>query len=583
MARDHNDFWIVRRLMQHATGYRRQLAVLLVVSLLATPIALLAPVPLKIAVDNVIGSKPVPGYLGFLPTSVTSSKNALLVFVVVLVLVIALLTQLQSLTSEALGAYTGEKLKLRFRASLFRHVQRLSLSYHDTRGTTDSLYRIQYDASAIQWVLVQSITPLLSAGLMLVAMLYVTSRISPELAVIGLAVSPILLLLTALSRRVLRRGWRVERDLDSSAMSVVHEVLSGLRVVKSFAQEEREQERFVSRSALGTRARISLAFREGFFGLLIAMTIAAGTGIALYVGVHQVQSGAITLGSLLLVMAYLAALYVPLQTLASGIGTLQASLASAERVFAVLDETPDVEDSPSARPIDRAQGEIELRGVSFEYAPGHSVLHDVSFRIPVGARVGIAGRTGSGKSTLVSLMTRLHDPSTGSVLLDGLDLRSARLADVRSQFAIVLQDTILFSATVAENLSYGRPEAGLEEVVAAAEAAGAHEFIARLPNGYDTVVGERGMTLSGGERQRISLGRAFLKDAPILVLDEPTSAVDTRTEIAMIEAIERLMEGRTVVMIAHRLSTLSNCDFYLELEDGRVNRRTVLAEHAGAP
>jgi ATP-binding cassette subfamily B protein len=288
--------------------------------------------------------------------------------------------------------------------------------------------------------------------------------------------------------------------------------------------------------------------------------------------VRLVLSGALTLGDLLLVMGYLAQLYGPLNTLSNSKATLQSSLASAERAFSILDEAPDVVERPGAQPLTRASGAVAFRDVSFAYRENHPVLHDVSFEVDPGTRVGISGETGAGKTTLMSLLTRFYDPTTGEILLDGIDLRDYKLTDLRNQFAIVLQEPVLFSTSIAENIGYARPSASEGEVVEAAKAANAHEFIVDLPRGYGTEVGERGMSLSGGERQRIALARAFLRDAPILILDEPTSSVDTRTEAAIMEAMERLMHGRTTFMIAHRVSTLASCDARLELADGRVVR-----------
>jgi len=568
--RQYSNVHLYRRLLQEARPFWGHVVLLFVGSLLSTPLALLTPLPLKIAVDSVIERKPLPAFLDFLPLSVTESTSGLLLVAVGLLIGIRVLAQLQALAIELLGSYTGEKLVLRLRATLFRHVQRLSLSYHDVRGTSDSVYRIQYDAPAIRWIVIQGVTPLITAGLMLIGMIVVTTRIDWQLAVVALAVSPALFAITWVSRRSLRRAWRVERDLDSSAMSVVQEVLGGLRIVKTFGQEEREHQRFVLRSDEGTRARIRLALSKVSFSMLIGLTIAGGTAAVLYIGVRHVQSGVLTLGNLLVVMAYLAQLYQPLHAMSSGIGTLQASLASAERAFYLLDQEPDVKELPQARPLRRVRGAIEFRDVSFAYDQGRPVLDNVSFSIPPGASLGVAGKTGSGKSTIASLITRLYDPTAGQILVDGVDVREFRVADLRNQFALVLQDSILFSTSIAENIAYGRPGSSHADIVAAAKAAGADEFIRQLPDKYDTVVGERGMTLSGGERQRVSLARAFLKDAPVLILDEPTSAVDTATEALMIEAIERLMRGRTVVMIAHRLSTLAGCDAFIQLVEGRI-------------
>jgi ABC-type multidrug transport system ATPase subunit len=298
--------------------------------------------------------------------------------------------------------------------------------------------------------------------------------------------------------------------------------------------------------------------------------MALGSASVLYVGVRHVQAGVITLGSLLLVMGYLTQLYDPLRTVSRKIASLQLRLASAERAFSLLDETPEVVEKRNATPLGRARGHLSFREIGFAYDPKRPILRDVSFDVPPAARVGIAGATGAGKTTLLSLLLRFYDPRPGQILLDGVDLRDYRIADLRRQFAIVLQEPVLFSTTVGENISYGRPRATPDQVIAAAVAANVHDFITSLPDGYASVVGERGMTVSGGERQRISIARAFLTDAPILLLDEPTSSVDAETEAGILEAMERLMQGRTVFMIAHRTSTLQNCDVRLELREGRL-------------
>src|SRR5262249_28219035 len=309
---------------------------------------------------------------------------------------------------------------------------------------------------------------------------------------------------------------------------------------------------------------------EGGFGLLISLATAAGLAAVLFLGTRHVQSGVLELGELLLVMGYLAQFYAPLKTLSKKEASMQSYLASAERAFALLDEAPDVAERPHARPLVRAAGAVACRQVSFAYGANPPALRDISFEIGAGTRVGIAGTTGAGKAPLVSLLTGFYDPTAGQILLDGVDLRDYKLADLRNQFAIVLQDSVLFSASIAENIAYARPGAGEAEIIAAAKAAGAHEFIAGLPQGYDTLVGERGMRLSGGERQRIALARALLKGAPLLILDEPTSSIDRRTEALILEAFDRLMHGRTTFLIAHRLSTLKSCDVLLKIENGRL-------------
>jgi len=388
----------------------------------------------------------------------------------------------------------------------------------------------------------------------------------------------VLYVVSQIYSRRLKLRWREAKDLESSTLSVVQEVLSSVRVVKAFAQEDREQERYVASAGRNLRQQIKLALTGGSFGLVIGVAMAAGTATVLFLAARHVLAGRITLGDLILVMSYLALLYSPLQTVSKSAASLQGSLVSAERAFELLDESPEVVEKPDARPLIRARGQVAFEDVSFAYYGGRPALHGISFEVPVGSRVGIAGTTGAGKSTLVSLLLRLYDPTGGRVLLDGVDLRDFKLRDLRNQFAIVLQEPVLFSSSIAENIAYAKPEAGEAEVVAAAQAANAHDFISRLPQGYRTEVGERGVQLSGGERQRISLARAFLKDAPILILDEPTSSVDVKTETVIMEAMMRLMQHRTTFMIAHRLSTLDICDVRMQLEQGRVVSMTRAAD-----
>jgi len=571
----YSDFALYRRLLSLARPYWLHIIGVFVLSLLSVPLTLLNPLPLKIAVDSVIGSRPLPSFLEvLLPLAATRSGAGGLLLAVALLVATALLSRLLDLASSLLRTYTTEKLVLGFRAQLFRHVQRLSLSYHDSKGTSDSTYRIQHDAPSIASIALDGVIPFITAGCTLVSMLYITARLDGQLVLIALAVSPAFYFITRARRRTLRGYSREVKKLESSALSVVQEVLGAVRVVKAFGQEDREHSRFVRRSYEGLRKRIRLAGIEGGYGLLVGLTTAAGTGAVLYVGVRHVQAGTLSVGNLLLVMAYLTRLYEPLRNIGRRAASLQTHLAGAERAFSLLDEAPDVPEHPDARPLSRASGGVAFHNVSFAYEEDRLVLHELSFQIPPGSRVGFAGKTGVGKTTLVNLLTRFYDPTSGRILLDGVDLRDYKLADLRNQFAMVLQESVLFSTSIAENIAYARPEAEFAEIVAAAKEANAHEFIIGLPNGYDTLVGERGMRLSGGERQRISLARAFLKDAPILILDEPTSSVDVDTEAVIIEAMGRLMRRRTTFLIAHRLSSLKDCDLLLVLEDGRVGRRT---------
>ena len=572
MRRECSDRQMYRLLLRQARPCWTLLGAQFVVSSLSTPIALLIPVPLKIVVDSVIGSHPLPHWLDVLLPGATRSTTALTVAVGMLFVVISLLDQLQRLGGSVLRAYTGERLMLDFRARLFRHVQRLSLAFHDRRGTADSVHRIQYDATSISQVLIYGITPLLTSGLMVMGMVYVTARVDWELALAAMIVAPVVIGITLQGWRLLRDGWHRAKSLDSTALSVVQEVLTGLRIVQAFGQEEREHERYVSHAGETMRSRIRITFVDGLFGVGVGLTTAIGTAVVLYIGVKEVQRGVLTLGELVLVMAYLAQLYVPIQLISKSVTDLQSALASAERAFGLLEEKPDVPERRHPRHLGRATGSIEFRHVSFSYQAGSLVLAAVSFKFEPGSRLGISGATGAGKTTLVNMLMRFYDPTEGQILLDGVGLQEYRLADLRNQFGMVLQEPVLFSTSIAENIAYARPRASRDEIVQAAVAAHAHQFITKLPDGYETLVGERGMRLSGGERQRVAIARAFLKDAPILVLDEPTSAVDVETESVIMEAMEHLMEGRTTLMIAHRLATLDHCDVRLEVNNGHVAR-----------
>ena len=571
----HGDASLFKRLALQARPFWGHISAIMALRLLGVPLALLTPLPLKIAVDSVLGSDPIPGFISpLVPDSLMESKLRLLGFVAGLEVLIVLLTHLQQLGSEVLHAIAGQGMVKQFRSRLFAHIQRLSLLYHDTRGIAESVYRVQQDAPAIREIAINSVIPTFASAATIAAMVYVIVRIDWQLAMVALAVSPVLFALAGYYNRRMRVRYREARRLESSAIRVVQEALGAFRVVKAFGRERGEQDRFERRAAEGVQLRVRLGVAEGLFGLVINLTIGLGTALVLFVGIRNVLNGLLTLGDMLVVLAYIIQLYHPLRTVSRQTAALQTSLVSAERAFDVLDETPDVEERPDARRLSSARGEVEFRGVSFAYGDTPPVLHDVSFRVRPGTRIGISGRTGAGKTTIASLLPRFYDPTAGAVLIDGVDIREYRLSDLRDQFAIVLQEAVLFSSSIAENIAYGRPGAAQREIEEAAAAANIHGFITGLPDGYETLVGERGMTMSGGERQRVALARAFLKNAPILILDEPTSSVDLETESGIMATMERLMSGRTTCMIAHRPSTLSYCNAILEIEDGVVTGAT---------
>jgi len=567
----------VQRALEDLRPYFGPLIVLLLVSLLAIPITLIVPLPIKILVDSVLGSQSLPGYLTILLGSQVSKSFAIWLAISML-LGTAVLTWLLNMVNVWYSNKVGNRMTLDIRARLFRQMQRLSIAYHDTMGAADSAYRTLNDAPMLRSFGIDSIIPLTSSILTLAAMILVMVYLDWQLALIALLVSPFMFVLTFVFRPRIRAGWRRFRASESAAMAVAQESLGASRLVKSYGQEERKNEQLVSHYNESLSAQLKVQVDVAFYSLLVGVVTAAGLAAVLYIGIGHVQAGILSLGSLLVVNYYVTQLYGPLRNVGQSILDIQMSMTGIERYHAVLDEKPDVPESPNALPLARAKGKIAFQKVSFEYTKDHGVLHDVSFELPSGSRLGVVGPTGSGKTTLSTLLLRLFDPTEGVITLDDIDLKDYKLADLRNQYAVVHQETVLFSTTVAENIRFSRPNATIDEVIAAAKAAKAHDFITSLPNGYDTLVGERGMKLSGGERQRISLGRAFLKNAPILVLDEPTSSLDIHTESAILDTIQELMKGRTTLMIAHRPSTLRDCNMILVLDDGRVSQVTTEVE-----
>src|SRR5213594_722184 len=531
----------VQRTLEDLRPYLWPLIVLLLVSLLAIPITLIVPLPIKILVDSFLGSQSLPGYLTILVGS-QFSKSFAIWLAISMLLGTAVLTWLLNLVNVWYSSKVGNRMTLDVRARLFRQMQRLSIAYHDTMGAADSAYRTLNDAPMLRSFGIDSIIPLTTSILTLAAMILVMVYLDWQLALIALLVSPVMFLLTFVFRPRIRAGWRKFRASESAAMAVAQESLGASRLVKSYGQEERKNEQLVSHYNASLNAQLKVQVDSAFYSLLVGIVTAAGLAAVFYIGIGHVQAGILSLGSLLVVNYYVAQLYGPLRNVGQSILDIQMSMTGIERFHVVLDEKPDVPESPNALPLVRSKGKIAFQKVSFEYTKDHGVLQDVSFELPSGSRLGVVGPTGSGKTTLSTLLLRLFDP------------------------------------TVAENIRFSKPNSTMDEVIAASKASKAHDFITNLPNGYDTLVGERGMKLSGGERQRISLARAFLKNAPILILDEPTSSLDIHTESAILDTIQELMKGRTTLMIAHRPSTLRDCNMILVLDDGRVSQMTTEVE-----
>ncbi len=563
---------IYLRALREARCYWPYLLLVLGLGLIGIPLALLTPLPIKLVVDNVLGGDALHWALAWVvPPRWQGTAEGALGVVIGLSILVAFFAACHKALDWFVREYVAERMVLDFRGKLFLHALRTSALHHGSEGAHEPAYRINLDAPALQWTALYGIIPLVVSLAALAGTLYVTWFIAPKLALVALATSVPLILLIHLNQHRMRGRGHGVREQESAAQSVVQEALGALRVVTVFGQEQREVERFEREAHAGLLRRLRVIHLEGAFTLLLGLATALGTTAILYLGVREVQAGLLTTGGLLLILGYIAQLYAPLQAIGSHITGQQRAIASAERAFSMLDGRKQLEQHPHAQSITRAIGVLRFERVSFTYpGAGQAVLDDVSFDIPAGARVGVVGRSGAGKSTLINLIIRLFDPLTGRVLLDGTDLKVLRLADLRAQFSVVSQEVTLFSTTVAENIAYARPDASRAEIVEAATLGGAHEFVSSLPDGYDTRVGAQGMTLSGGERQRLALARAFLKDAPILVLDEPTSALDRDSERTIRRSLERLMAGRTVFVIAHQSGVLEDVDFLLRVGDGQV-------------
>ncbi len=502
----------------------------------------------------------------------------LLTGVAVATLLLFALKGLLSLASTYLNLQAGQRMVLGLRSDLFNHLQRLSLPFHDSRPVGDSIYRVTADTYSIQTLLLGSLLPLLTSSLALVGMFAILWRLDWQLALLALAVTPFLYSsVRYYARRLAPRAEEV-KVLESNVVTLVQRVLSAIRLVQTFAREDREQEQFVRQNREVVKARTRLTMQQTSFHLVVDAMTVAGTAAVIWLGGYHVLQGRLSLGGLMVALGYLGAVYGPLSTISGIFPVIQDALISARRVFEVFDTVPEVRDRPGAPPLPPVRGHVRFEGVSFSYDKGQPVLQDVSFEVLPGQTIGIVGLSGAGKTTLVSLITRLYDPTAGRVLIDGYDLREVQVRSVREQVGLVLQETVLFSGGVAENIAYGRPDASLEEIIQAARQANAHDFIMRLPDGYQSQVGEGGVKLSAGQRQRLSIARAFLKNAPILILDEPASAMDSEAEAAVMEATARLMHGRTTFIVAHRLSTLRQADQVLVIEDGRIAERGIHAE-----
>jgi ATP-binding cassette subfamily B protein len=566
------------RAFPYVRPYRKLAVLSIVFTFVGVAVSLAAPWPLAIMIDNVLGGQPGGGvgtverkHRGAIEFLLGShpSLNTLLVFVVLAGFTITLVMHAVTVLSHWAGAKLEQRMVLDLRSDLFDHCLRLSLTFHDSRLTGQLMNQINIQAAALGTIIL-AFPPILQAVLTLVGMFVVTVLIDWQIALVSLVAVPLIWWSLGLyGTRIVPRLQRVQ-TLEWQSLSIVHEAMAMLRVIVSFGRERHEFRRFRDQGEVAVDERVKLTVSQTLFSLAVSTATALGSGLVMGFGAWHVIHHRISVGELLVLVAYVAAIYQPLEEISNTIGDLNAHFVQFNSCVDLLNIEPEVKDAPDAIEMGRSAGAVSFEGVGFAYAGRHDTLKDVSFRAGRGQRVAIVGPTGAGKTTLMSLLIRFYDPREGRILIDDVDVRQIKLASLREQITVVLQDPLLFTGTIAENIRYGKLGASMDEVMAAARAANAHEFIQCLPQGYETVLGERGADLSGGERQRIAVARAFIKDAPILVLDEPTSSIDSQTEGVILDALEELMEGRTSFMIAHRLSTIRDADLILVVQHGRV-------------
>ena len=531
------------------------------------------PWPLKIVVDDVLGGRS----LGWAGVGTLGRPALLAVACLALVAIYGLLGVL-SVTSNYATIKVGQQMVNDFRSELYAHLQRLSLAFHSRRQVGDLLYRLTSDTFAIQTLTMNGFFPVITSVVLLVGMLGVMLRLDWVLTLIALAVVPLLFgAIVMLSRRitVLATDARIK---ESAVWAIAQRTIGAIRVIQAFTTEEEEHRRFVATSGASLAANLRLYTSQTVYTAFVNVVVAAGTAAVLWFGVTHVLAGKLTVGEVLVFTSYLASLYAPINSLMQTYGLVQGARVGAERVFEILETAPDLRDGTRPLAREEVRGAVTFEAVRFGYDPAQRVLEGVDFHVRAGEVVAIVGATGAGKTTLVSLVPRFYDPTAGRVLFDGIDVRDFQLKALRQQVAMVLQPPLVFPTTVRDNIAYGRPDATASAIEGAAHVAQLDDFLERLPEGLDTVVGEAGATLSAGEQLRITIARAVLRDAPILILDEPTSALDATTEARVMQGLEALMAGRTTFVIAHRLSTVRRADVILVLDAGRIVEQGTFTE-----
>jgi subfamily B ATP-binding cassette protein MsbA len=561
----------IRELLQ---PHRRSLAFGLLAVIGEGIAGLLEPWPLKIVLDNVVQQKHLTGWLNHIVLNAAGGDRlAILKSAAVLALGIAVLGSLCSYAEKYLTTSVGQWVMHDLRRSVYFHIQRLSLAFHDRGQTGDLISRVTSDIDAIQSFIASGLLSSLVNGLTLVGMVGVMFYINWQFTLIALSVAPVLFVVVFSYTRRIKKASREVRKKESEIVSVIQEVLSSIRVVKAFAREEYEQRRLEEESLDSVEAALHARGLKARLSPLVDVIVAVGTSLVLWFGARMVIGGTLSPGSLVVFIFYLGKMYKPMQELSKMTDSYSKAAVGYERIREVMDTERDVKDMPGAKNVTALRGAIEFEHVSFGYDQERPILRDVNFRIEPGQVAALVGPTGAGKTTIASLIARFYDPSEGVVKIDGMDIRGVKQKSLRSQISFVLQEALLFHGTIWNNIAYGKPDATREEILHAAQIANASEFIEKLPKGYDTMVGERGVTLSGGQRQRIAIARAVIRDTPILILDEASSGLDSASEKLVFEALDRLMEGKTSLVIAHRLSTIRRADTILVVQDGSIAER----------
>jgi ATP-binding cassette subfamily B protein/subfamily B ATP-binding cassette protein MsbA len=566
---------IYRRVLAYYRPFLPHTILGLLLSFAGIGLNLLKPWPFKIIVDDVIPRFSLGANVHF-PFNESwwnqSPKTLVLILCLVLV-VIQAVWSLLSWGTTYIFVKVGLEALLKLRTDLYSHLQRLSLKYHDARRSADSSFRVAYDSQSLQTIYNRGFTNIFGSAVTLISTFFIMLRMDWRLSLLSLAIIPFLLATIYFFAKRIRSQSTSIQEVESGVLVQAQEGLSSIRMVHAFGREDWEIHQFHAQAAQSLRANLQLTLTNMNSALVISFLMLISTAAMYYVGTMHVLDGTLTLGSLLVFTAYILMLYGPLEQLTYTAWAMEGATAGARRCFEVLDRPDDVADAPDAVAISSTKGAIQFHNVSFGYKDERQILHAIDLRIEPNQIIGLVGGTGAGKSTLLSLVPRFYDPTVGSVALDGLDLRQITKKSLREQIGIVLQDTLLFSTTVRENIAYGRPGATEQEIIDAARRAQADQFIQQMPDGYASQVGERGGHLSVGQRQRIGIARAFLKNAPILLLDEPTSALDPATESAIMATIKELMKGRTTLMVTHRLGTIHNVDQIVVLENGQIMER----------